>query len=86
MGNAWDFYKKQQQMRRAKRVPERGSEILLLRRRGFNVQQMSASHFVVNGCLDLYPVHNQWYDRATDRRGVAKNLADFVKGWAQGQF
>lgn len=75
----WDFYKKQQRMRRAERLPERAEAILSLKRQGYSVEEKASHHYVVNGILDLYPVHNQWHDRRTGERGGAKDLAIFTK-------
>lgn len=74
-------YLAQQKARRARRITPRGRKILEIVKDGFHVEQISESHFLVNGRLDLYPIHNRWRDRKRNLTGSAKNLAVFAKEW-----
>jgi len=75
----WTQWKRDQQERRAKRLPIRTEEILHLKVQGYDVEQKSDYHFRINGILDLWPIHNRWHLLSTGERGGAQNLADFVK-------
>lgn len=75
----WDWYRREQQERRAKRLPIRTDAILHLRAQGYTVQQLTEYQFRVNGRIDLYPIHNRWHDLKTQERGGAKDLATFIK-------
>ncbi len=79
MSDEWGWYRKEQQARREKRLPIRTEAILALRKQGYAVEQKTVYHFRVNGVLDLYPIHNRWFDLRTKERGGAKDLATFVK-------
>ena len=75
----WQQYRREQQLRREKRLPVRTDAILSLRRQGYIVEQKTDYHFRVNGRMDLWPIHNRWHDLKTQERGGAKDLAIFVK-------
>lgn len=74
-------YRQAQQQRRARRVTPRGLKILELVKEGFHVQQVTPTHFLVNGRLDLYTTHNTWRDRVTLQLGHAKSLAVLAREW-----
>lgn len=40
-----------------------------LRKRGYEIKQLSPTHFRVEAVLDLYPVRCRWHNIATSRRG-----------------
>lgn len=76
----WSQYKRDQQLRRAKRLPDRTAAVLGLRQSGYQVEQKTDYHFRVNGAIDLYVIHNRWHDLRTNERGGAKDLAIWLKG------
>lgn len=69
----------EQQARRAARLPIRQREIEALAEQGFEIKRLTEWQYRVNNCLDLYPIHNRWHDIKKNRRGGAKNLAEFTK-------
>lgn len=75
----WGWYKHDQQQRRQKRLPVRTDAILSLKRQGYEVEQKTEYHFRINGCVDLWPIHNRWHDLRTNERGGTRDLAVFVK-------
>lgn len=75
---ALDDYKEQQRARRAKRLPIRTATILALRKEGFTVEQKTEYPLRVNGRLDVWPIHNRWHDIKRNKRGGAKDLAQFA--------
>lgn len=74
-------YRRAQQARRQRRLPARTRRILALREDGFHVEEVSATHFLVNGRLDLFPTHNTYRDRLTQAQGGHRNLAVFAREW-----
>jgi len=78
-GIDWTYYRRVQQLRRAARLETRIQAIWHLKRRGYDVKELAAHHFRINGIVDLYPVHNQWHDLRTEERGGAKDLVIWIK-------
>jgi hypothetical protein len=74
-------YRADQRVRRIARLQQRGKAIFFLREEGFVVEQLSTDHYRINRRLDLFPLHNTWEDRATGKRGGAKDLVLFVREW-----
>jgi hypothetical protein len=69
-----------QQERRAARLPIRQAEIEALSELGYDVKKMNDGYaYRVNRVYDLYTIHNRWHHLKTQKRGSAKNLADFIK-------
>lgn len=76
----WKQHKREQQIRRAERLPERTDAILHLKVAGYDVEQKTEFHFRINGAIDLYPIHNRWHDLRSNKRGGAQDLATWLKG------
>lgn len=72
-------YREAQQERRATRLPIRQQEIESLSDEGYNVIKLTDYQYRINGTYDLYPIHNRWHHIKTNKRGGAKNLADFIR-------
>lgn len=72
-------YRRDQQERRANRLPVRQAEIEALRDLGYDVKKLTDYQYRVNGIYDLYPIHNRWHHLKSGKRGGAKNLAEFIK-------
>jgi hypothetical protein len=68
-----------QQKRRADRLPVRQAEIEKLTNEGYEVKMLTDYQYRINGEYDLYPIHNRWHHLPTNKRGGAKNLADFIR-------
>jgi hypothetical protein len=82
MGTAgidWDYYRHSQQQRRVARLGSRVEAIGKLKRRGYEVQELTPYQFRINGLVDLYPIHNRWHNLHTGERGGAKDLAIWIK-------
>ena len=79
IGEYFEGHREAQQERRAKRLPVRTDQILALRREGYSVEAKTPYQFRVDGAFDLYPIHNRWHDLRTNKRGGAKDLADFIR-------
>ena len=62
-------------------MQQRIKKIMALGQHGFVVTQVGLNHFRVNRRLDLFPLHNEWYDMHTQRRGSVRDLVVFVKEW-----
>jgi len=71
--------REEQQKRRAERLPIRQREIELLASLGYKVEKKTEYQYRINGTFDLYPIHNRWHHLKTNKRGGAKNLAEFIK-------
>ncbi len=67
-----------QQKRRAERLPGRQQEIESLADSGYKVKKFTDYHYRINDVYDLYPVHNNWYNIKTGKRGSVKNLKAFI--------
>lgn len=87
-----DDYKEAQRARRAKRLPIRTEEILALRSEGFRVEQKTEWHLRIYGVrygrpceVDVWPIHNRFHLIRENKRGGAKNLADFVRAYFAGR-
>lgn len=65
----WRSYRKQQQARRARRLPARSQEIMDLARAGFEVKRVTDYQFRVDGQVDFYPVHRRFHHLKTGKRG-----------------
>lgn len=68
-----------QQERRAERLPIRQAEIEALANEGYAVKKLTEWQYRINDTYDLYPIHNRWHHLKTNKRGGAKNLADFIR-------
>lgn len=75
----WQQQKEEQWERRVARLPIRTERILELRKEGFHVEQKTPYHFRVNRRLDVWPIHNRWHDTKRNKRGGAKDLAEFIR-------
>ena len=74
-------YRMEQEERRGRRMKVRIRKIMALVKEGFSVAQVRLNQFRVNGRLDLFPLHNEWHDTATNKRGSAGDLIALVKEW-----
>jgi hypothetical protein len=72
----WDYYRHAQQQRRAARLGSRVEAIGKLKRRGYEVQELTPYQFRINGLVDLYPIHNRWHNLQTGERGGGKGFGD----------
>ena len=79
IGETWAYYREDQKLRRAHRLPVRTEQILSLRGSGFIVEQKSEYHFRIDNVLDLWPTHNRYHDLRTNQRGGYKDAIDFVR-------
>lgn len=75
----WKEIRKDQQDRRAARLPGRQQEILALSVDGFSVKQMTEYQFRIDGKIDLYPIHRRYHVLAGGRRGTYRNALSFVR-------
>lgn len=60
---------KDQRAERSEQGAVRRLEILALRDRGFTVEELTPTHFRVNGCLDLFPVRQKYHHIGLNKRG-----------------
>lgn len=72
-------YKEEQQVRRQERLPMRQKEIEALSALGYEVKKLTEYQYRINGEYDLFPIHNRFHHLKTNKRGGAKNLAEFIK-------
>lgn len=79
MENDWSQYKDEQKERRQERLPVRQKEIEDLALIGYEVKKITEYQYRINNTYDLYPIHNRWHHLKTNKRGGAKNLAEFIK-------
>lgn len=79
MGDDMKEYRDAQQKRRAERLPIRQKQIEALSYIGYTVKKLTDFQYRINDTYDLYPIHNRWHNLKTNKRGGAKNLADFIK-------
>lgn len=79
MENDWSQYKDEQKERRQERLPVRQKEIEDLALVGYEVKKLTEYQYRINNTYDLYPIHNRWHHLKTNKRGGAKNLAEFIK-------
>lgn len=77
--NDWSQYKDEQKERRQERLPVRQKEIEDLALIGYEVKKITEYQYRINNTYDLYPIHNRWHHLKTNKRGGAKNLAEFIK-------
>lgn len=75
----WKSIRKDQQERRAARLPGRQQEILDLSAHGFSVKQLTEWQFRVDGKIDLYPIHRRYHVLKGGRRGTYRNLLVFLR-------
>lgn len=75
----WYQYRSEQKERRAVRLPVRQQEIEALAKDGYTVEKKTEYQYRINGLIDLYPIHNRWHNIKTNKRGGAKNLAEYIK-------
>lgn len=78
-GEYFKQYREEQQSRRAERLPIRQQEIEALAELGYRVEKKTDYQYRINDTYDLYPIHNRWHHLKTNKRGGAKNLAEFIK-------
>lgn len=78
--DAEDFkdYREAQQKRRADRLPIRQQEIESLAP-AYDVKKLTNYQFRINGTLDLYPIHKNFHNIKTNKRGQYKTALDIVK-------
>jgi len=78
--DAEDFKERReaQQQRRAERLPRRQLEIEMLFPE-YQVQKLTPYQFRINGVIDLYPIHRNWHNIKTQKRGVYKTAIEIVK-------
>jgi len=80
---SWDAedmkdYREAQQKRRAERLPTRQEEIENLSP-DYNVKKLTDYQFRINGILDLYPIHKNFHNIKTNKRGKYKTAIEIVK-------
>lgn len=71
-------YREAQQQRRAERLPIRQAEIEALSG-SYNVKKLTDYQYRINGVLDLYPIHNNWHNIKTKKRGKYHSPESIVK-------
>lgn len=75
VSESWKEYGRAQRQRRTDRLPIRQGEILALRAKGFDVQDMNGGYqFRVDGKLDLYPIHRRYHVLQANQRGTYQNV------------
>lgn len=65
LGDSFRQQKKEQQERRALRLPNRVDEIMTLKK----VVKLSEYQFRVDGWIDLYPIHRRFHHLGKNKRG-----------------
>ncbi len=80
---SWDaddmkYYREEQQKRRAERLPIRQEEIEALAPE-YTVKKLTDYQFRINEVLDLYPIHKNWHNIKTKKRGQYKSVIEIVK-------
>lgn len=78
----WREHRQEMQRRRASRREANTAEIIALRRRGYEVVELTEFQFRINGTLDLFPTR-RFHNIATGDRGAyksAQKIADAVSG------
>lgn len=76
-----DDYKQrreEQQQRRAERLPIRQLEIRALSP-DYEVIELTPYQFRINRMIDLYPIHRNWHNLKTQKRGTYKTAIEIVK-------
>lgn len=71
-------YREAQQKRRAERLPDRQKEIESLSPE-YEVKKLTEYQFRINGTLDLYPIHRNFHNIKTNKRGTYKTVIEIVK-------
>lgn len=71
-------YREAQQKRRAERLPIRQQEIESLSP-DYEIKKLSEYQFRVNGILDLYPIHKNYHNLRTNKRGKYTSALGIVK-------
>jgi hypothetical protein len=71
-------YREAQQKRRADRLPIRQKEIEALAPE-YEVRKLTDYQYRINGILDLYPIHQNWHNIKTNKRGNYKAVIEIVK-------
>lgn len=71
--DVWKEYRRAQQQRRSGRLPTRQLEILAMKQKGFDVQELTPYHFRIDGTLDLFPVHKLYHFLPLNVRGDYHN-------------
>lgn len=89
MGSLWKVYHEAQKARRKIRLDRRERDILRLRRFGFEVLKVHPGCYRVSASvgegreeyLDLFPLHNIFFDDRLNRRGNYKEVISFVRDY-----
>lgn len=84
MGAVYRFMRREQQERRAKRLPVRVQEIMDLEAKGFGVRKLTDYQFRIDGKLDLFPIHRRFHHLATGKRGCYQDAAFIVATYCGG--
>lgn len=71
-------YREAQQKRRSERLPIRQEEINALSPL-YNIRKITEYQFRINGVLDLYPIHKNWHNIKTKKRGKYTIAIEIVK-------
>lgn len=58
---------------------QRVAEVLALQRDGFEVVELNANQFRVNGVVDLYPVSRKYHDLSWNVRGTYETARQLVR-------
>lgn len=69
MGDVYRAMREQARGRRAERCDIGTDDILGLRKRGWQVREITPFQFRINDVLDLYPTNRRWHHLKTNRRG-----------------
>jgi hypothetical protein len=78
MGDDFRAARKEQQERRAARLPVRTAEIERLSTAGYRVRRLTDYQFRVEEKLDLYPIHRRYHNIETGRRGQYRDAVAFA--------
>ena len=71
-------YREAQQKRRAERLPIRQKEIESLSPR-HEVKKLTEYQYRINGILDLYPIHKNFHNIKTNKRGKYNSVEEIIK-------
>lgn len=74
-------YRREQQERRAKRLPIRTDEIMELGKVGWEIVKFTDYQYRINGKIDVYPIHRKYHILKGGKRGTypENGLKEFLE-------
>jgi len=72
------LYRIAQEGRRDIRMKEREAEIMQLNKKGYKVSKVSKGQYRINNVIDVYPLHQEYHNLGSGRRGNYKKLKDVI--------